>query len=289
MIHFFLLLVCLLSVIDSYRESIDGSLETNQEEYWMNMIQIVLMKVVMDFSSCPDFNAAQALYSKLHSNKRPLESNNHTNHYSQIGQSLKFSEDILENKEIPLLFLRYLMECYDRALQEEKNLNYKNYPFSFSEFICEVKSQCVHFSILLLTNTFSGSLSYQINSTSILTPFILNRCWPTDFIFNLVSATFNEDGINGNFSLIFEPLLSSLWQEMQRNCSFTNEENYKLPLQALTELCDIKIDQKRPICHLVSHFISKLLYFKMNLIEPFSLIVLSLACKNGSLVTRSAN
>ena len=221
----------------------------------MNMIQIVLMKVVMEFSSCSDFNAAQAVYNKLHSNKRPLESNNHATHYSQLGQGLKFSEDILESKEISSLFLRYLMECYDRTLQEEKNLNYKNYPISLNEFICEIKSQCVHFSILLLTNTFSGSLSYQTNSTSILTPFILNRCWPTDFIFNLVACTFNEDGINGNFSLIFEPLLSSLWQEMQRNCSFTNEENYKLPLQALTELCDIKIDQKRPICHLVKRFV----------------------------------
>ncbi|XP_015787128.1 ubiquitin conjugation factor E4 B isoform X2 [Tetranychus urticae] len=224
------------------KEPYNQLLDSEDIAGYMTIIEAVFMDLISDFSaaaSSSDPSAPTEVYNKY---TWPLWSSSETN-------GLRFSKEIIESKNVGTILLRYLMESYERsAVLEKTSLSPSS---SSKQLISEIRGQCVNFAILLLTNTFSPSIDCGNSTTSLLTPFILHDSWPTSFIFDLASTVFNEDGIEGNFASIFKPLLFSLWQEMLQYCSITHEDRYKLPLHALTELCDIKIAQNRPICNLL--------------------------------------
>lgn len=222
---------------------------------YMSIIESTFMDLVSEFSTAAnssDSSAALEVYTKYTSATEMNGSGHHSKSQfsSSTNSDSRYSKEINESKNAGTLLLRFLMESYQRSVTMEKN---SLSPTSSSkQLISEIRGQCVNFSILLLTNTFSPSFDCGNQTTSLLTPFILHTSWPTDFIFDLASTVYNEDNVEGNFAFIFQPILFNLWQMMLQFCSITYEDRYKLSLHALTELCDIKIASIRPICSLVS-------------------------------------
>lgn len=163
-------------------------------------------------------------------------------------------EDLAKRTDIQnITALRYLLESYERIDAQVKEVKLiKQFAEQLKDILAEVKKQCINFIVLVLTNTFSSHSSGTC-SVSPLLPFVMHQ-WPRgDFLYELVCSTYAEGGMDGNFRTIFEPLLLSLWQEMVSCCTLT-DERYKLPLQALMELCDLRVNYptpNRPICQLV--------------------------------------
>ncbi|RWS16347.1 ubiquitin conjugation factor E4 B-like isoform X2, partial [Dinothrombium tinctorium] len=216
----------------------DAILTDNLDESnFLNVVQSFLMNLIIELCTAPDFKTARNIYDNLQEKTTKI-------------QSLAFPPEILESTDVPILMLRYLMECYERVSYEEKSLcNKRCVSLPITDLLDEIRSQCINYSILVATNKVNPcSMHY---SASALTPFVLHLCWPRGFFLKLISATYGEDGVGSSFTELFQPLLYSLCQEMQKRSSFTHEGTYKLALQSLAELCDIKIGQNRPMCELL--------------------------------------
>lgn len=207
-----------------------------------NLIHLALADVMGSFFSVSGIKESLAVYN----NMTPKEPSNSTD-----ASKHSLLKDLFKNAEISTYPLLYIVEAYERIEQELKDVNMKPFAAQMKETLTEARLICVNYAALVLTNGFSP-LSVDVNPTSsLLTYFVLHQ-WPRGFLIELIVSTYNEYGIDGLFRSIFEPLLQSLWQEMLGVCSF-GDEKYKLPLQGLTELCDVQVgSNNRPICQLVS-------------------------------------
>ena len=158
-------------------------------------------------------------------------------------------DSILTRKDKVGMALFYLMQSYESIELETKEVKNGTNGFPAIDILIDARSQCINQSALLLTNLLSGSdpAGEQLSQSPLLT-FVMHQ-WHRDFITELLTTCYKEHGIGGDFRLIFEPLLLSLWQEMCTSCSFS--KRYDRPLQSLNELCDITIGAKRPICQLM--------------------------------------
>lgn len=82
---------------------------------------------------------------------------------------------------------------------------------------------------------------------SVLLPYLISQNLPRGFLQELVFIL-NKD--KETFSIVFTPILQGLLQSV-RGLSFDTED-YRLPLATLSELCEIKVTNTRPVCNLVS-------------------------------------
>uniref|UniRef100_A0A8C8E3L5 Ubiquitin conjugation factor E4 B n=1 Tax=Oryzias sinensis TaxID=183150 RepID=A0A8C8E3L5_9TELE len=82
---------------------------------------------------------------------------------------------------------------------------------------------------------------------SLLVPYMLCRNLPFGFIQELVRITHQEEEL---FKQIFIPIIHGLALAM-KECSF-DSDNFKFPLMALSELCEIKFGKCHPVCSLVT-------------------------------------
>ena len=156
------------------------------------------------------------------------------------------TQAVLPPNEVSSLALMYLLESFER-IEEELVENQKKIPsVPASDMIDEARSQVLNYIVLLLTNAFCSSTPI---TATVLSPFAYFQK-PRGLISYLVVKLFNADGIDGDFRLVFEPLLEQLWRAMLVSSTIT-EDDHKLPLQTLTELCDIKVQNHRPICQLL--------------------------------------
>lgn len=85
-------------------------------------------------------------------------------------------------------------------------------------------------------------------SPSLLLPFIIHQRLPCGFLHDLVTFCTADESLVS----IFRPLLYSL-SSMMSSLSLDTDD-FKYPLMALNELCDIKVENTRPISNLVSNF-----------------------------------
>uniref|UniRef100_A0A672M3Z9 Ubiquitin conjugation factor E4 B n=1 Tax=Sinocyclocheilus grahami TaxID=75366 RepID=A0A672M3Z9_SINGR len=82
---------------------------------------------------------------------------------------------------------------------------------------------------------------------SLLVPYMLCRNLPYGFIQELVRMTHQEEEV---FKQIFVPILQGLALAV-KECSF-DSDNFKFPLMALAELCEIKFGKTHPVCNLIT-------------------------------------
>jgi ubiquitin conjugation factor E4 B len=85
-------------------------------------------------------------------------------------------------------------------------------------------------------------------------PFLFEHVINSDFVIDLIQQC-------RSFSIlmeIFAPVINNL-NSIVRHCQLLNDE-YREPLVVLRQLCEIKINNARPICEIVSLKIMK----KMN-------------------------
>lgn len=163
----------------------------------------------------------------------------------------KAFNEIKARRDITGLILFWLMTRYEKNEKEFKKAD-KSAPdmVSVSEILREIRTQCINYAILVITNVFTPS-NDRIVTDSVLLPFVLNQ-WNSDFIIEMIHSCFKENnyGIEGTFRQVFEPLLYSLWQAQMNVNSFANPANQQ-PLQALNGLLDVNVGAKRPVCLLL--------------------------------------
>uniref|UniRef100_A0A670YEE9 Ubiquitin conjugation factor E4 B n=1 Tax=Pseudonaja textilis TaxID=8673 RepID=A0A670YEE9_PSETE len=140
--------------------------------------------------------------------------------------------------------LNYLIECFDRVgIEERKAPKMCSQPV-VSQLLSNIRSQCISHAALVLQGSLTQLRSNQ--QQSLLVPYMLCRNLPFGFIQELVRTTHQDEEV---FKQIFIPILQGL-ALASKECSF-DSDNFKYPLMALGELCEIKFGKSHPVCSLV--------------------------------------
>uniref|UniRef100_A0A8C2YYR5 Ubiquitin conjugation factor E4 B n=1 Tax=Cyclopterus lumpus TaxID=8103 RepID=A0A8C2YYR5_CYCLU len=141
--------------------------------------------------------------------------------------------------------LNYLIERFDSVGMEERKAPKICSQPNVSQLLSNIRSQCISHIALVLQGTLTQPRSPL--HQSLLVPYLLCRNLPYGFIPELVRITHQEEGA---FSQIFTPILHGLALAV-KECSF-DSDNFKFPLMALAELCEIKFGKTHPVCNLVT-------------------------------------
>uniref|UniRef100_A0A3P9H964 Ubiquitin conjugation factor E4 B n=1 Tax=Oryzias latipes TaxID=8090 RepID=A0A3P9H964_ORYLA len=141
--------------------------------------------------------------------------------------------------------LNYLIERFDSVGMEERKAPKMCSQPNVSQLLSNIRSQCISHVTLVLQGTLTQPRSPL--QQSLLVPYMLCRNLPFGFIQELVRITHQEEEL---FKQIFIPIIHGLALAM-KECSF-DSDNFKFPLMALSELCEIKFGKCHPVCSLVT-------------------------------------
>ncbi|XP_055515619.1 ubiquitin conjugation factor E4 B isoform X3 [Leucoraja erinacea] len=140
--------------------------------------------------------------------------------------------------------LNYLIECFDRVgIEERKAPKMCNQP-CVSQLLSNIRSQCISHAALVLQGSLTQPRS--LLQQSLLVPYMLCRNLPYGFIQELIRMTHQDQEV---FKQIFIPIIQGLASAV-KECSLDGD-NFKYPLVALQELCEIKFGKTHPVCTLV--------------------------------------
>ncbi|XP_058498860.1 ubiquitin conjugation factor E4 B isoform X4 [Solea solea] len=137
--------------------------------------------------------------------------------------------------------LNYLIERFDSVGMEERKAPKMCSQPNVSQLLSNIRSQCISHVALVLQGTLTQPRGPH--QPSLLVPYMLCRNLPYGFIQELARITHQEDEV---FRQIFVPILHGLALAV-KECSF-DTDNYKFPLMALAELCEIKFGKTHPVC-----------------------------------------
>ncbi|XP_037540843.1 ubiquitin conjugation factor E4 B isoform X3 [Nematolebias whitei] len=141
--------------------------------------------------------------------------------------------------------LNYLIERFDSVGMEERKAPKMCSQPNVSQLLSNIRSQCISHVALVLQGTLTQPRSPL--QPSLLVPYLLCRNLPYGFIQELVRITHQEEEV---FRQIFIPILHGLALAV-KECSF-DSDNFKYPLMALAELCEIKFGKTHPVCNLIT-------------------------------------
>ncbi|XP_034551182.1 ubiquitin conjugation factor E4 B [Notolabrus celidotus] len=141
--------------------------------------------------------------------------------------------------------LNYLIERFDSVGMEERKAPKMCSQPNVSQLLSNIRSQCISNVALVLQGTLTQPRSPL--EQSLLVPYMLCRNLPYGFIQELVRITHQEEEV---FRQIFIPILHGLALAV-KECSF-DSDNFKFPLMALAELCEIKFGKTHPVCNLAT-------------------------------------
>ncbi|XP_077075283.1 ubiquitin conjugation factor E4 B isoform X2 [Siphateles boraxobius] len=141
--------------------------------------------------------------------------------------------------------LNYLIERFDSVGMEERKAPKICSQPAVSQLLSNIRSQCISHAALVLQGALTQPRAPL--QPSLLVPYMLCRNLPYGFIQELVRMTHQEEEV---FKQIFVPILQGLALAV-KECSF-DSDNFKFPLMALAELCEIKFGKTHPICNLIT-------------------------------------
>ncbi|XP_048766609.1 ubiquitin conjugation factor E4 B-like [Ostrea edulis] len=144
-------------------------------------------------------------------------------------------------KEVEMM--NYLMDCYDRAGLEERLAPKRASVPPLSLMLSSVRRQCVCHTALVLQGVLTKSRS--IAGSSLLLPYLLSHNLPRGFLPELVQTTCNDFD---TFRRVFVPVLQGLNRHI--HSLSLDSDDYREPMSVLSELCEIKSGNTRPICGL---------------------------------------
>ncbi|XP_041377968.1 ubiquitin conjugation factor E4 B-like [Gigantopelta aegis] len=142
--------------------------------------------------------------------------------------------------------INYLLDCYDRVSVEERTAPkyYKELsPDQGNYHYCVEISVC-HTS-LVLQGTFTRPRSQC--GMSLLVPFLVSRNLPRGFLPELIQTLHHDDD---SFKKVFTPVIQNVVRLIQTMS--LDSDDYREPLSALSELCEIKSGNTRPACNLMT-------------------------------------
>ncbi|XP_051734968.1 ubiquitin conjugation factor E4 B isoform X2 [Ctenopharyngodon idella] len=141
--------------------------------------------------------------------------------------------------------LNYLIERFDSVGMEERKAPKICSQPAVSQLLSNIRSQCISHAALVLQGALTQPRAPL--QPSLLVPYMLCRNLPYGFIQELVRMTHQEEEV---FKQIFVPILQGLALAV-KECSF-DSDNFKFPLMALAELCEIKFGKTHPVCNLIT-------------------------------------
>ncbi|XP_041129347.1 ubiquitin conjugation factor E4 B isoform X7 [Polyodon spathula] len=141
--------------------------------------------------------------------------------------------------------LNYLIERFESVGMEERKAPKMCSQPHASQLLSNIRSQCVSHAALVLQGALTQPRS--LLQQSLLVPYMLCRNLPYGFIQELVRMTHQDEEV---FKQIFVPILQGLALAV-KECSF-DSDNFKYPLMALAELCEIKFGKTHPVCSLIT-------------------------------------
>ncbi|XP_036446870.1 ubiquitin conjugation factor E4 B isoform X2 [Colossoma macropomum] len=141
--------------------------------------------------------------------------------------------------------LNYLIERFDSVGMEERKAPKMCSQPVVSQLLSNIRSQCISHAALVLQGALTQPRAPL--QPSLLVPYMLCRNLPYGFIQELVRMTHQEEEV---FKQIFVPILQGLGLAV-KECSF-DSDNFKYPLMALAELCEIKFGKTHPMCNLIT-------------------------------------
>ncbi|XP_063064951.1 ubiquitin conjugation factor E4 B isoform X1 [Engraulis encrasicolus] len=141
--------------------------------------------------------------------------------------------------------LNYLIERFDSVGMEERKAPKMCSQPCVSQLLSNIRSQCISHAALVLQGALTQPRAPL--QPSLLVPYMLCRNLPYGFILELLRMTHQEEEV---FKQIFVPILQGLGLAV-KECSF-DSDNFKYPLMALAELCEIKFGKTHPVCNLIT-------------------------------------
>ncbi|XP_066527459.1 ubiquitin conjugation factor E4 B isoform X2 [Hoplias malabaricus] len=141
--------------------------------------------------------------------------------------------------------LNYLIERFDSVGMEERKAPKMCSQPVVSQLLSNIRSQCISHAALVLQGALTQPRAPL--QPSLLVPYMLCRNLPYGFIQELVRMTHQEEEV---FKQIFVPILQGLGLAV-KECSF-DSDNFKYPLMALAEICEIKFGKTHPMCNLIT-------------------------------------
>ncbi|XP_060707816.1 ubiquitin conjugation factor E4 B [Hemiscyllium ocellatum] len=238
---------------------------------WKDLIGQILMEVLMLSTQMPEDNpfasltaTSRPIAAAARSPDRNLPLNPPSSHgtspmfcspgsfgassLSSLGTSGSYAESGSDRFTIEACketeMLNYLIECFDRVGIEERKAPKMCSQPSVSQLLSNIRSQCISHTALVLQGALTQPRS--LLQQSLLVPYMLCRNLPYGFIQELVRMTHQDSEV---FKQIFIPIIQGLAQAV-KECSLDGD-NFKYPLVALQELCEIKFGKTHPVCTLV--------------------------------------
>jgi len=147
-----------------------------------------------------------------------------------------------EQKQINLF--KFIIQSFGRILKEATLHPKRSVDENWNTTLKTAKKICINYSVLLLEGKLAKKwLAYP---SEVLVHFLVEErdYFPGEFLLQLVLHLFHQK--KSSFKVIFEGVLSKLLDRVN-GCTIANED-YKSPIAALAELCEIKAsDSNRPI------------------------------------------
>ncbi|XP_063409618.1 ubiquitin conjugation factor E4 B-like [Mytilus trossulus] len=156
----------------------------------------------------------------------------------QLRREFKYAPEKCKDTDL----INYLLDSYDRVAIEERTAPKRASMPPMSTMLSSARNQCVCHTAMVLQGVFTRPRS----GMSLLLPYLLSHNLPRGFLPELVQTICPD---KDSFCMIFEPVLHCLTR-MIHPLSLDSDE-YKDPLCVLTELCDIKSGNTRPVCSLI--------------------------------------
>ncbi|XP_052081338.1 ubiquitin conjugation factor E4 B-like isoform X1 [Mytilus californianus] len=156
----------------------------------------------------------------------------------QLRREFKYEPEKCKDTDL----INYLLDSYDRVAIEERTAPKRASMPPMSTMLSSARNQCVCHTAMVLQGVFTRPRS----GMSLLLPYLLSHNLPRGFLPELVQTICPD---RDTFCKIFEPVLHSLTR-MIHPLSLDSDE-YKDPLCVLTELCEIKSGNTRPVCSLI--------------------------------------
>lgn len=211
-----------------------------------DLISQILVEVLLILQQCQD-NPFVALVPAKSSGTSPSKGHSSSPFSSSPvkQQARQFPhEKFAPEKCKEVEMISYLLDCYDRVNTEERKAPKRSGVPPMKDALVSARSQCVSHTCLILQGVFTQPRSPA--KPSLLLPYLLNQNLPVGFLSDLVSSVCVD---KETFSQVFSPVLQGLAQTM-RHLSLDTED-FRQPLLVLSELCELKHGNTRPLCNLI--------------------------------------
>lgn len=231
-----------------YIPDIACCVDDNEDIDYKDLVNNVVMEVLLKVKDCTE-NPILKLRPPMETSVSPRKHGSSPKGAPKLGLAAlpkrEFSPKFPSERCKEVDMINYLLDCYERAGVEERTAPIKASIPPMSVTLSTIRSQCICHSILVLQGTLTQPRSK--GGMSILLPYLLSHNLPRGFLSELIQTTCHD---KNTFSMVFTPVIQSLVRLIQ-TLSLDNDD-YRDPLIVLSELCEIKSGNSRPICSLIA-------------------------------------